>query len=89
MGLDYRYLSRPSRIDSDFSIFVPGADEFVDISVADARLSWVIPSGTFSKRVHDAKISFLVHNMLNYYYVERPAYLARPRSLEINLSLQF
>jgi outer membrane receptor for ferrienterochelin and colicins len=89
LGLDYRYLSKPSRIDTDFSIFVPGADEFVDISVADARLNWDLPSNVLAGKLDNARISLLVHNMLNYYYVERPAYLARPRSFEINMILSF
>jgi outer membrane receptor for ferrienterochelin and colicins len=89
VGVDYRYLSKPSRIDTDFSIFIPGSDKFVDINVADARFIWELPMGALTSRITGAKIALLVHNMLNYYYVERPAYLARPRSFEINLSLQF
>lgn len=86
LGVDYRFLSKPDRVDSDFSRFVPEADAFVDIHVLDAR---VHKQWNSVWRNLDIRLSADVKNVLNYYYVERPAYLAEPRSYMMSLGLSF
>lgn len=72
VGLDYRYASRPDRVDTDFARFVPDADVMVPAHVVDVRtaISW----RALTVAVH-------VLNALDYYYLERPAYLAPPRQV--------
>ncbi len=86
IGADYRYLSKPDRVDSDFSIFVPDADAMTAIHVVDARVFRDTPIS--GGRVN-LRISASVNNLLNYYYVERPAYLAPPRSYEFGMQVRF
>lgn len=76
-GLDARLASAFERVDSDFARFVPDADVTTPIRVLDARL------GVRAGRLGAALI---VRNVLDYYYVERPAILAPPRSLVVQLS---
>lgn len=70
LGADFRFASAFERIDSDFSRFVPDADLTLPIRVLDARvaLDWQY-----------LRVSILAENLLDYYYVERPAFLAPPR----------
>lgn len=75
-GADLRLASRPERIDSEFARFVPDADVTVPVRVLDLRLSWQHPKLT---------LTLLVKNALDYYYVERPALLAPPRHLQLQL----
>ncbi len=76
LGADLRMASRPERIDTEFARFVPDADVTVPIRVLDLRLSWQRPGLT---------LTLLVKNALDYYYVERPALLAPPRHLQLQL----
>ncbi len=69
-GFDIRYAARPERLDTDFARFVPDADLLVDTRVLDLRAA-----AQWSR----VRIAFLVKNALEYYYLERPAYLAPPR----------
>lgn len=85
-GLDYRFLSKPERIDTDFSLFVPNSDEFVDIHVVDFRVARTLMLGSAGNRL---TVSGAVKNVLNYYYVERPAYLAQPRTYEFSVMFNF
>ncbi len=85
LGTDYRYLSKPARLDSDFSIFVPNADAFTDIHVLDMRLIAEIPVSSFVEITTFAQ----VRNLLRHFYVERPAYLAETRTWEFGLQMKF
>lgn len=75
-GVDYRFASKPERVDTDFSIFVRDAIYTVPIHVVDARVGYTY--GPF-------RIALLVDNLLDYYYVERPAILAPPRNYTLQL----
>lgn len=79
LGTDLRIASRPERIDTEFARFVPNADVTVPIRVLDLRLSWQRPTVT---------LNLLIKNALDYYYVERPALLAPPRHLQLQLQWQ-
>ena len=68
--LDYRGASTPERVDTDFARFVPDADFMVPMHVVDARIA-------YSYRV--MTVDLTLSNVFDYYYVERPAYLAPPR----------
>jgi len=70
LGADYRYVSRPGRVDTDFARFVTDADlmtatHLVDIRIGYERGPWRIGVNT--------------DNALAYRYVERPAYFGVPR----------
>lgn len=84
-GADFRYLTRPERVDSDFALFVRDAGEFPDIYVLDVRLSALIPLGETS----GARTFVQVRNLLRHFYVERPAYLAETRTIEAGMQLRF
>ena len=75
-GLDYRAASRPERVDTDFARFVADADLMVPVHVLDLRLAYGWPG---------VEMTLLIKNALDYYYVERPAYLAPPRQLILQL----
>ena len=70
VGADYRYVTEPARVETDFARFVTDADRMVDTKVLDLRVS--IDRGAFGFR-------FLVQNALEYHYVDRPAILGEPR----------
>jgi iron complex outermembrane receptor protein len=80
VGLDVRLASTFERVDSDFARFVPDADETLPIRVVDAHLStdW---------RAY--QLTLRVDNLLDYYYVERPAVLAPPRHATLQLVLRW
>ena len=78
LGVDYRFASEPERIDTDFAIFVPDAAETVPTHVVDARLAY--ERAPF-------RVAFLVDNLLDYYYIERPAILAPPRHATLQLQV--
>ncbi|HEX7072244.1 MAG TPA: TonB-dependent receptor [Rhodothermales bacterium] len=75
-GVDYRFSSKPQRVDSDFAKFVRDAELMVSQHVVDVRASW-----SWSHFV----LAALVTNALDYYYVERPAYLAPPRQFVLQV----
>lgn len=85
-GLDFRAAGAPERADSDFSIFVPDAEVFPASYVADirARLTWDEP-------IQGLQLNgtFIIKNLFDYYYVERPAIFAPPRSFEFVLDVAF
>ena len=76
LGSDYRYASVPDRIDSDFAIFVPDSGILVTTHALDVRaaLKW-----------KGVQFSLLVNNVTDYYYLERPALLAPPRTVVLKL----
>lgn len=80
LGLDYRYATKPERVDSDFSRFVRDAESIVPINVLDARI-----------RAEWNQLSFalLLNNALEYYYVERPAILAPTRHILLQVQASF
>ncbi|MDX1429098.1 MAG: TonB-dependent receptor, partial [Rhodothermales bacterium] len=77
-GLDYRFASIPDKIDSDFAIFVPDASVLETTHVTDARLI---------ATVRRLSVSLILSNAFDYYYLERPALLAPPRSATLKLQL--
>lgn len=79
-GIDFRAASPPDRVDTDFSLFVPDADVFPAQYITDARLKfWLFDS----ENGLNLNASFLVNNLFDYYYVERPAIFAPPRNFQI------
>ena len=80
IGADFRYISQPERLDTDFSRFVADADLLVDTRVLDARAS--ITLGGF-------RCSIIVNNLTEYYYLERPALLGAPRRVSLQLQYDF
>ena len=70
IGADYRFLTEPGRVETDFARFVTDADRMVDTKVLDLRVS--VDRGAFGFR-------FLIQNALEYHYVDRPAILGEPR----------
>ena len=74
--LDYRGASTPGRVDTDFARFVPDADLMVPMHVVDARIAYTYQFVT---------VDLTVSNAFDYYYVERPAYLAPPRQIIVRL----
>ncbi len=83
-GVDFRYLSLPERQDSDFNLFVPDADAMVPVYVLDLRLGRHF---SFFRDNLDLTTTFAVDNVLRYYYVERPAFLAPTRNASLRLQL--
>ncbi len=79
-GLDFRYASAPERLDSDFSRFVRDAETIGPTKVLDARLG---------ARWRHLGLAVLLKNALEYYYVERPAILAPPRHVIVQLHVDF
>ncbi len=77
LGADFRYASRPDRVESDFARFVPDADRLVSTRVLDLR------AGTTWRGL---AATVFVRNTLDYYYAERPAILAPPRSVAVQVS---
>lgn len=80
VGLDYRYASAPERVDSDFSRFVRDAQLINATKVFDARLV---------ARWQHVRLVLLVENAGEYYYVERPAILAPPRHVTLQVQADF
>ncbi|MBX2821886.1 MAG: TonB-dependent receptor [Rhodothermaceae bacterium] len=79
-GVDFRYLSRPESVNSDFALFVPDAETLIDTQVLDARLGY---------KAANWRAMFILRNALEYYYMERPALLAPPRHAIIQLEASF
>lgn len=79
-GVDFRYLSKPESVNSDFALFVPDAETLIDTQVLDARLGY---------KASNWKVTFIVRNALEYYYMERPALLAPPRHGILQLETTF
>lgn len=80
VGADARLMSAAERVDTDFARFVPDADLLVPIRVVDFRAGW--NGGTWRAAV-------LVQNAFDYYYAERPAYLAATRRFTVQVAARF
>ncbi|TDI71206.1 MAG: TonB-dependent receptor, partial [Bacteroidetes bacterium] len=80
LGVDFRFVSKPERLDTDFSRFIADADVLVDTQVIDARASI---------RVGNLSAALLVNNLGQYYYLERPALLGPPRRATLQLQYDF
>lgn len=76
-GIDFRYATTPETIDSDFARFIPDADVLVNTIVTDAHVSYTMRRIT---------ATFIVNNVFDYYYLDRPALLAAPREFVVQLS---
>jgi len=77
-GIDYRFAETPDEVDTDFIRFVPNADILVQTRVTDF---WVaVAEGPVRVSVH-------ANNAFDYYYLERPAFLAAPRHYVLQLTL--
>lgn len=80
LGADFRFISKPERLDTDFSRFVKDADLLVDTRVFDVRASV-----TFG----GLRLSLIVNNVTEYYYLERPALLGAPRRGTLQFQYEF
>ncbi len=80
VGMDFRFVSRPERLDSDFALFVKDADRLVPLRVVDARIA---------ARGNRYRVALLVQNALEYYHLERPAYLGPPRRYTLQFRYEF
>ncbi len=80
LGMDVRYMSKPERIESEGLRFVADADRMVPIRVVDLR------GGYQTDRY---QVNILLKNALDYYYVERPAKMAPPRHLTLQVRWRF
>ena len=85
-GFDLRAASAPEKVDTDFSLFVPDAEVFPATYVTDirSRFVWAEPIGGV-----ELSATLLVRNLLDYYYVERPAIFAAPRSYQLVMEITF
>jgi hypothetical protein len=83
-GFDYRYSSKPKRMDSDFSRFVKDADVVVPVKVLDLRIQ-----RSLKGLAADWTIAVIGRNVTNYYYVERPALFAQPRNVTLQIEAKF
>ena len=89
VGVDYQYLSEPEKVDTDFSIFIQDASESNDKHVVDLRVSSKLDQLFFRNNENgNVTVTLKVMNLLNYYYIERPAYMARPRTYEISVQVR-
>lgn len=86
MGLDFRAASPPERVDTDFSLFVPDAEVFPAQYITDIRFKFQVPQVYEGM---DVNASFLINNLFDYYYVERPAIFAPPRNFQIVIEALF
>ena len=75
-GADLRYVSRPERHNEDFGFIVTSAEILTEARVLDARLGW---------QWSQFRVGLILRNALEYYYLERPARLAPPRHVILQL----
>jgi outer membrane receptor protein involved in Fe transport len=87
-GVDFHYLSKPEKVDTDFSIFVNDASTFEAKKLVDIRVQGDLSKVLFATQSSgSASISLIVRNALNHFYVERPAILGRPRTYEVSFQI--
>lgn len=86
VGIDFRSVSSPKQVDSDFSLFVPDAELFPEIVVTDLRLR--VSNARAEQRI-SVSGTFLINNIFDYYYVSRPAFFAPPRNAQIIVNFSF
>ena len=63
-------------MDTDFARFVRDADRLVPVRVVDVRLA---------VRGERYRVAILAQNALEYYHLERPAYLGPPRRFTLQV----
>ncbi|NNE70367.1 MAG: TonB-dependent receptor [Rhodothermales bacterium] len=80
VGADLRLMSAAEHVDTDFALFVQDADLLVPMRVVDLRASY---------RRGPINATLLLNNAFDYYYLERPAYLAPPRHVQLRLQATF
>ena len=85
LGASVQYNSHMQAIDDIFNIGMPGVRAFRaahdnGFTIVDLRTSWQLSTGL--------KASFLVANLLNEVYTQRPALLEPPRSYTLRLDLK-
>jgi len=82
IGLDYRYVSRVETIDEDFVKFAPiiDGDKRVPIKVIDLRTSYNLLSIGIP-----ARLSFVIKNLTNYYYIEMLGNIAPFRTYYLSI----
>ncbi len=86
IGVDFRSVSAPKQVDSDFSLFVPDAELFPKIVVTDIRLR--LKSDRPEQKIRVSG-TILINNLFDYYYVSRPAFFAPPRNGQLILNVAF
>jgi iron complex outermembrane receptor protein len=86
IGADYRYASKTEAIDSDLGRFVKSASARVPIGVLDMRIGIDKDAGLGRAGY---RLAFIVKNLTDQYYTERPAYLAPPRHGMLQLEVMF
>jgi len=87
-GTDVQYLSKPEKVDTDFSLFVRDASTFEAKQLVDIRIQGDLSKAFFTRESgKSASVSVIVRNALNHFYVERPAILGRPRTYEVSFQL--
>ena len=80
LGADFRFVSKPERLDTDFSRFIADADVLVNTRVIDVRAS---------VNLGRLRAAILVNNLTQYYYLERPALLGAPRRATLQFQYDF
>jgi outer membrane receptor for ferrienterochelin and colicins len=86
IGTDYRYASKTEAIDSDLGRFVKNASARVPVSVLDLRVGIDKDAGMGRAGY---RLAFILKNVTDQYYTERPAYLAPPRHGMLQLEVMF
>ncbi len=86
VGADYRYASKAEAIDSDLGRFVKSASARVPVGVLDLRLGFDKDAGMGRAGY---RLAFIVKNVTDQYYTERPAFLAPPRHGMLQLEVMF
>lgn len=88
VGTDFQFLSKPEKVDTDFSRFVNDASVSEPKQIVDLRVQADLQKVFFrSNRNTSASVSFIVRNALNHFYVERPAILGKPRTYELSFQV--
>jgi len=86
VGVDFRSVSSPKQVDSNFSLFVPDAELFPKIVVTDVRLR--LSNARAGQKI-SVSGTLLINNLFDYYYVSRPAFFAPPRNAQLILNFTF
>ena len=86
VGTDYRYASKTEAIDSDLGRFVKSASARVAVSVLDLRVG-LDKEAALGRAGY--RLAFIMKNVTDQYYTERPAYLAPPRHGMLQLEVMF
>jgi outer membrane receptor for ferrienterochelin and colicins len=88
LGTDFQYLSKPEKVDTDFSRFVSDASVSEPKQILDLRAQYDLSSVFFGRNsTKSASGSVIVRNALNHFYVERPAILGKPRTYELSFQV--